>query len=160
MSRSGLPAAQQVLMDQPWNQDCHTGDTPGTGTAIPIMFSEEDGSTEINSSRFVLCTHSTTVMPPNPRENPSVCCGPGRIIALVLSSTVSLPPEPLSTNEEHGLVPAQDRFQPSALRNSELHPHPAFDFQVSVYLLGLQGMVGVMLTSGNKMLLSLILSKA
>lgn len=36
--------------------------------------------------------------------------------SLLLFYSVSLPPEPLSTNEEHGLVPAQDRFQPEKFR--------------------------------------------
>jgi len=48
------------------------------------------------------------------------------------------------------------------MRNPVLHYHTIFDIKMFalLYLLGLQGMVGVMLTSGNKILLSLILSKA
>lgn len=130
-----------------------------------IMFSDEDGSTVINSSSFVFCSHSRTVMPPNPqlspRENHSAASGPGRIIPPVLFSTVPLPARnPSPSMRSTACFPLQDRFQPSARRNSELHHHPIFDIKVFVYLLGLQGMVGVMLTSGNKMLLSLILSKA
>lgn len=72
----------------------------------------------------------------------------------------SEPSSPLMKRKTYFLF--QGRFQPSVMRNSILHYHTIFDIKVFVflYLLGLQGMVGVMLTSGNKILLSLILSKA
>lgn len=105
--------------------------TPGSGTDIPIKHGVFRGGWQHrNSQQQVGFLQPQQSWDPSKPPAHSVGSGPGRMIPLVLFSTVSLPPlnpSPLMSSSACFLF--EDRFQPSALRNSVLHSHPNLDFK-------------------------------